>query len=297
MNPELSRTRGLLAVLTASTAFSWGFVLAKMVGLPPPTIAFVRLWLGGFALLAVALAIHAPRPKHLGSLIAAGVFFAMNQVLYIYASVHTSIAIVTLISALQPLLVGILSPWAVDERPAKSLLFWALVAVVGVAIVVWANQDHASQSLLGNLLSVANLLAFTAYFLFTKRARNEGTHTIFVTAGPVLVAALLITPTLLLEGNYEEPSTKQLGLILLILLGPSNGHLLVNWAHRHISAALSSLVLTAVPLLASLWAFWVFDEPYGPWQILGTLVVALAVEAGRRAEWSRLSVPVAGSRD
>lgn len=288
MTESPSHARGLLAVLLASSAFSWGFVLAKMVGLPAPTIAFIRLWIGGLGILLVAFALRAPRPISLTPLLAAGVFFAMNQVLYIYASQITSIAIVTLIAALQPLLVGLVSPWAVSERPGGKLLAWSAVAVAGVGLVVWANRHHASQSLAGDAVAVANLCAFTAYFLFTKRARTEGTHTLFVTAIPVIVAAILISPTLFIEGNFVEPSSRQLGLIFLILLGPSNGHLLVNWAHRHISAALSSLVLTTVPLLSSIWAYWIFDEPYGPWQILGTLLVAIAVEAGRRAEALRL---------
>jgi len=42
--------------------------------------------------------------------------------------------------------------------------------------------------------------------------------------------------------------------------------------------------LTAVPLLASLWAHLIFDEPYGVPQLLGMALVAAAIEGSRRAE-------------
>lgn len=70
------------------------------------------------------------------------------------------------------------------------------------------------------------------------------------------------------------------GLALL----PGNAHLLVNWALRRVSAALASLTLLTVPLLASIWAHVVFGEPYGLRHVIGMLLVAAAVEAGRRAE-------------
>jgi drug/metabolite transporter (DMT)-like permease len=65
--------------------------------------------------------------------------------------------------------------------------------------------------------------------------------------------------------------------------------LLLNWAHRRVSAALAALLLSAVPLLASLWAHLSFGEPYGMRHLVGMLIVAPAIEGGRRAEANKLT--------
>ena len=76
----------------------------------------------------------------------------------------------------------------------------------------------------------------------------------------------------------------QWALIALLALGPGNGHLLMNWAHRVVSASLLTIVLSLVPLLASIWAHLVFGEPYGWLHVAGMLLVVMAIEGGRRAE-------------
>lgn len=284
---ELGSATGVGAVVLAAGAFSWGFVFVKAAGLPAPTIAIWRLLIGGVTLLAVAVALRVPWPASPRPVLAAGVCFGVHQLLYIAATQKTSIAIVTLIGAMQPLLVSLVSRRLVGERVPAQLQLWALVAVLGVATVVWASLDDPSRSLLGDLIAVVNLLVFTTFFLVAKRARTEGVHTVALTTGMLLVALIVIAPALLLVTPRAPESGRQWLLVAGLALLPGNGHLLVNWAHRRVSAALASLVLAAVPLLASVWAHLVFGEPYGARHLLGMLLVAAAVEGGRRAEVAR----------
>ncbi len=271
-------------MLTASTVFSWGFVIVKALGLPAPAIAVSRLAIGAAVLFAAALIFKVRWPRNLAPVVLAGVCFGMHQLLYIVATQRTSIAIVTLMGALQPLLVSIVSRRTVGEPVPRALRGWALVGVLSVLLIVHANLGDSSQSLLGDLLAVVNLLAFTAFFLFTKRARLEGAPTVTLTASIFAVAMLVAAPALLFVSPVLPAHGWQWGLIALLALGPGNGHLLVNWAHSRVSATLASLTLGAVPLLASIWAHFVFGEPYGPEHVAGMVLAMVAIEGGRRAE-------------
>lgn len=271
-------------MLAAATVFSWGFVIVKALKLPAPTIAVSRLAIGASVLVVVALVSRAPWPKNPAPVLLAGVFFGMHQLLYIVATQLTSIAIVTLMTALQPLVVSIVSRRTVGERVPRALRGWAVVGVLSVLLIVHANLGDRSQSLLGDLLSVVNLVAFTAFFLFTKRARLEGAPTLTLTASIFGAAMLVAAPALLFVSPPAPAHHWQWGLIALLALGPGNGHLLVNWAHSRVSATLASLTLGAVPLLASIWAHFVFGEPYGVEHVAGMLLAMLAIEGGRRAE-------------
>jgi len=162
-----------------------------------------------------------------------------------------------------------------------------VLSVVGVAIVIHANLGDTSQSLSGDLLAVCNLVVFTTYFLAAKRARMDGVRTLTFTASVLAIAWLVVCPALLLTG-LQQPSTGQWALLALLALGSGNGHLFVNWAHTHVSAALSSMILATLPLLATIWAHLVLGEPYTPRHLLGDLIVVAAIEGGRRAELRRV---------
>jgi drug/metabolite transporter (DMT)-like permease len=273
---------GLAAVILAATGFSWGFIIVKAVPLSAPVLAAWRLGVGAAVLVAVALALRLPWGR-LGTAALAGVAFGVHQLLFIEATKLTAVAIVTLLGAAQPLLVALGSRPIARERVPAALWLMAGLALLGIGVVVQANLGHESRSLAGDLLAIANVFAFTAYFLLGKRARTGGAHTVTFTAS-MLVAALLVVLPFALFAGFEVPAATSAALIVVLALGPGNGHLLLNWAHRRISAALGSLVLAAIPLMAGLWAHLVLGEPYTWRHIVGMLLVASAIEGGRRIE-------------
>lgn len=289
VNDDQDTARGLFALAAAAAMFSWGFVIVKSLGLAPPAIAFARLAIASVFLLGIFFGLKVPRPASWRPILAAGFFFGLHQLLYIAATLETSIAIVTLIGAMQPLIVAIISRRVVGERPPKSMKWLALLAASGVGVVVWANYDSASRSTFGDLLAVVNVFAFTGFFMANKKARAQGASTLAVTAGGTFVAMFVVAPALLFVDEPLPGQTWQWLLIALLALGPGNGHLLVNWAHQRVTAALAALTLVAVPLLAPIWAHLVLGEPYGLRHMLGMGLVVLAVELGRRAELARIA--------
>jgi drug/metabolite transporter (DMT)-like permease len=62
----------------------------------------------------------------------------------------------------------------------------------------------------------------------------------------------------------------------------SIGHFLITWAHPRIHAAASSAVILGVPVLASIGAAILVDEPFGPLQAAGGLVALAAAGAALR---------------
>ncbi len=273
-----------LAVLLGSTGFSWGFVIVKSIGLSAAAVAFWRLLIGGVTLSLIALVLRAEWPRRRGLMIGAGVAFGAHQLIFIPAVQLTSIAIVTTAAATQPFWIMLVSRRTVGERVAPALFACAALALAGVAVVVTASLHDPSQSLAGDILSLINVAAFITYFLLAKRARQTGAPTLTFTAGAQVVAMLMVAPTLLWAAGSPAPGHRDLGLLLLLALGPGNGHLLLNWAHPRVSAALASLILATVPVLASVWAYLVLDEPFTWRHALGMALVATAIEIGRRYE-------------
>jgi drug/metabolite transporter (DMT)-like permease len=280
---ERSRGAGIAAVMMAVMAFSWGFIIIKTLPLPAPVIAAVRLAIGAVVLTAAAAALRVPWPLTRLSVLGAGVAFGAHQLVFILATQLTSVAIVTLVAATQPLMVAMVSYRALGERVSPWLWGCSVVAVAGVSIVVLASAGQVSRSWQGDLLAVLNAVLYTAYFLFAKRARMDGAPTLTFTASFLWVALAVVAPVVLVTG-VTVPTAAQLGLLVVLALGPGNGHLLVNWAHRRVTAALSSIVLASIPILSSLWAKLVLGEPFTWQHVAGMTLVVIAIDRARRAE-------------
>lgn len=278
-----SRFAGSLAVGCATVLFSWGFIFAKVIGLPAPVIASLRLVIAGAVLSLIAIAFRVRWAKLRGPVLIAGFAFGVHQLLYISAVQRTSIAVVALAGATMPLLVALVSRRTVGEAVPRGLIACAVLAVAGVAIVVHSNLELAGRSLLGDLLALANVVASTVYFLSAKKARLSEAPTLTLTATIFWLALLVTIPVAMLtESDFPDPA--QWTWLVLLALGPGNGHLLVNWAHRRISATLSALILSMLPALAALWAWLLLHESFTWWTGFGLLLVILSVEIGRRVD-------------
>lgn len=280
-----SRGAGITAVILALTGFSFGFILAKSIALPAPVIAMWRLALGGTSLAILAVVWRVPWPRAYRELFIAGISFGIHQILYISAVQSTSIAIVALIGATQPLLVAAVSRRLVNEPVPRGLLLGSLLAIAGVAVVVVANYDSASRSLHGDLLAVVNLIVVTVYLLAAKRARLLGAPTLTLTASVFGLALVVVTPLGLYLG-FSAPVSGDWKFLLLLALASGNCHLLLNWAHSRVPVALTALILAALPILSSVWANLFLGEPFGWRHAVGMVLVVGAIELGRRAEAS-----------
>ncbi|WP_165491693.1 DMT family transporter [Egibacter rhizosphaerae] len=278
---------GFAAVLGAMVAFSTGFPIVKGIDLPAASIAFWRLGLGIAVLGALAVAFRTPWPRRLGPVVGTGLAFVTHQLIFIEATKLTSIAVVTLVAAMQPLLVALVSRRTVGERVPLSLIAWSGVALAGVALVLMRTAGDDSRDPLGDVLAVVNLFAFTAYFLAAKRARTTGAPTLTFTASFLAVGLVVVTPFAFAAPTLVPATAFDVSWLVILALIPGNGHLLLNWAHQRVSAALASIALAGIPLLGSLWGHLFFGEPFGLVHVAGISLVAAAVVGSRVVEHRR----------
>jgi drug/metabolite transporter (DMT)-like permease len=267
---------GLAAAGMAVTLWGTTSVLIKQVdGITPLAVACYRVWLGAAMVTIVHLArgggisLRLLRQCFLG-----GLAFAADLILFFYAVNHTSVANASVIGALQPVLVVLVSARLFGEHPVRSEILWGLVAIVGVVLVVMGGDGGRENGTAGNLLAVGALIAWTGYFVATKHAR-QGLTSLEYIVGMSLVAALLTLPLpLLVPGTLAN--TDASGWVIVLALTLLNGviaHQLAIWAHGHISLLTMSLMTLAIPVGAAAAGAVFIDEPLTPVQLGGMAVV------------------------
>lgn len=207
-----------------------------------------------------------------------GVCFGLSIITSFTSFRETSIANATLIPALQPALILVLASRMFGERRSRGEIVWALVAFVGVTTVV-LGADGGDASWLGNLLAVANLGVFTVYFLLSKRARTADVHPWSLLAAVFLVTAVVVVPwATLVNGGVETlQGIDWLYVLALVVLPGMIGHGLMTWAHRFVDVTVTSMLTLGNPVVSIVGAWILFTEALAGLQVVGTVVVLVAL--------------------
>jgi drug/metabolite transporter (DMT)-like permease len=286
----VSRKQSALGVgATALAAVGWGFagVLASLTAAPGLVLTFYRSWIAVVLLVAVMLACGRRITWALLRLsLLGGVFLCGDMTLFFSAVKLTSVAVVTVIGALQPALLMVVAGPMLDERIEPWTVVWVLVAIAGVVVIVVGGGIPSYTEVKGDLLAVGSLVAWAGYFVASKRARPH-LPALDYTAGVTIVCALASSVVVFASRQpvWSVRSGDWVWIILLAIV-PSSGHVLVNWAHRYLDVTISSVIVSANPVVAAVGAYFVLGQTLDPIQIIGGAVgvAAITVVAGRRRQ-------------
>lgn len=300
MNPTTSPTAATIArtpsvavqqqtlahVAVAIAVLTWGCsnVIIKMTDVTGMIASFYRLvlalpllWLVAFGSRSMRTRLDASWAWHC---VIGGILFTAHQLLFFNGLKLTSVANVSILGALQPVLVLLVAgPWF-GETVGRREIYLSGLAIAGTVVTVTGSYGAPSWSGFGDALAVANLFAFTAYFLWSKRVRASVGAAEYI-AGMTMVAAVLMTLVCLAtEQDFASPSSTDWWLLLFLALVPGTvGHFLSNWAHAHTTAFAMSILFLAVPILAAAGALVVLDEPLSLQQVVGGGVTLAAIGA------------------
>lgn len=279
---------GKLAAAIAVTFWSIGNLIVRGTELTGPQIAFWRYLIAAI-LYATGHQLFVGPLRWVDFKTAApmGTVLAIEIALFFVAIKSTTVANVTVIGALTPLLLFGVAARRFSEHIPLRVVGATALAVGGVAVVVFGSTEGASWSFKGDALAVIALVFFAAYFALGKAARETlsgitlQTHSLIVGV-PVLAVVFFVD-----SGGLPTPPADQWWYVLGLVVFPGTGHLMINWAHAHVSLTLVSLMTLAVPVLSILGAAVLFDELLVGAQVAG-IVVVLAVLSFAIVETSNL---------
>jgi drug/metabolite transporter (DMT)-like permease len=244
-------------------------ILIRVAAMPALTLAFWRC-LAGSAVLAP----FAPRGRLQGlgradllRLAAAGVVLAAHFALWNASLGLTTVAAATTLVSCAPLFVGLGSAFLGEPPGGRA---WAGIVLATVGAVVIGVGDASgfgggSDPLLGDVLAFAGALAMAAYLLLGRVARQRLPVSTYA-ASVYGVAAATLLPACLLTGSglTGYPAASWLALAGVVAGPQLLGHTVFNALLATVSATVVAVVLLLEPVVATLLAWWLFDELPGP---------------------------------
>ena len=205
----------------------------------------------------------------------AAITFALELGFFFTALHHTSVANATTIGSLQTIALMAVASVRFGEPIGGWLIGIALVAIGGVTVVMFGGGANGELQLRGDLLALAAMVLFTAYFVVVKDVRARIDTFTLQTITMALGAVVLLPIAAIEAGGLVPawPSWTEWGWLALLLAIPGTGHLLMNWAHLHVALSLAGMLTLAIPALSALGAWLVLDQRLTMVQAIGMAVV------------------------
>ena len=213
----------------------------------------------------------------------AGLFLALHFAFWITSLSFTSIAASTTLVTTNPIWIAIISWLCYQEKPTKLTSLGILLAIGGGIIITLSNSepnvDIIPKPWLGNLLALCGSLMASLYLLSGRSAKRQGLTTQAYIAIAYTTAAVILLPLPLLWGEsyFNHPPIIYLYSLLMAIFPQLIGHTSFNWAMRHLSPTLVSLVILLEPLGSTTLGLIFLGETPANLVILGGLIVLSGV--------------------
>ena len=276
---------GIAAVLGATVFWSFGSVLGKATGVSGVVLGFWRMWVATVLMTVVVLVTRRfPSRADLRHTWLVGVLFGFNIVAFFITLEYVTIAVALIIGSLTPVVALPIAVVFMGERLTWTKALCALAATGGVvaAVLTVPPSENGTNTAVGYVWAIASLLIWVVYLLVNKRVRNN-VETVRLMWALSFFGALTVTAiVLVVRPDLGEMQGTDWLWVTLLAIGPGiMGHGLLTWAQPRVDSSVSSVLIQAEPVGATI-AAWVFlGETVSLAQAvsMGVVVVALAVLA------------------
>jgi len=279
----------LAALVLANALLAIGPLFVRIADVGPVASAFWRMALALPILAVLAARSGMPRLSRglITVLILSGVLFAADLASWHLGILRTKLANATLFGNSTSLLFPIYGFLIARAWPSARQGFALLLAAAGAVLLMGRSYQLSPEHLVGDLLCVLAGIFYTFYFVIIARARET------LSAWPLLVLSTLASapPLLMLAlamGERVLP-VDWTPLVGLALCSQVLGQGLMVYVLGRLSPLVIGLGLLTQPVVATAIGWSVFGERLGVADLVGAVLVGLALVLVRQPEPKKLS--------
>ena len=264
----------LFVALLAVSSSAW--VVRFLPELSATTIAFWRMSLASLMAFAISyktILTFVPNKK----ILLAGMFLGFHFALFFRSVQLTSIAEAALLGTIAPVFTESYSIMFQKKRLSIKVLGGLFLALLG-AYTLLSQSSFSDTSTFGNVLAVLCSAAMAVVLLVGKDVRKsvglfEYSRWLFFYA-----AACLLLISLYQNVNVFSFSFQDFGWFVFLAAIPTMiGHNIFYFLVKTLSATTVAAVPLGEPVISSVGAFFLFNEPVGPFVFLGGSITLIGV--------------------
>ena len=191
----------------------------------------------------------------------------------------TSASQAGMITAILPLMVGVVAFFTLGEKVSKQTWAGFAIAFIGVVwLSLQAEQDtSAPNPILGNFFEFMAMVCAAFYTIVVKKLSNRY-RPLFITAVQSFVGALFFLPLATWEG-FPQSISWETGASIIYLGAAVTlfAYGLFNYAISQVPASTASAFVNLIPVFTVLLAFILLGETISMGQIIAIIAIAIGV--------------------
>ena len=293
-----ANSRAYSVLILANIIYATSYVATRLAlnGMPPATLAFVRLLIAGIVMLPLIWGAEnvAFQKKDHGLIACMGIFgFGAAFLLANFGLAASTATNAALLIVVEPVSLMFLGPALLGERLLSYEIFGALIAVGGSVFVVFNGVPGLSAHILphwrGDALLALSGLAYASYSLIGRpvleRLPVERVTVLSIFWGAAAMFPFAVRE--LVKGQRPIWSWSMLsGTLYLALIVTALGFLMWNWALKRVEASRAGIFLNIQPVAGALLATLLLKERLSVFVISGGLLsvmgLLIAFRPGKR---------------
>ncbi|HOH96767.1 MAG TPA: EamA family transporter [Candidatus Cloacimonadota bacterium] len=277
----------LLTICLWSTIELAGKLIGE--GINPFAITAWRFLIGGLVLIPFALRQYKRGSINItfSSILQLGGLGILNVVcsmlLLQLAIYYGKASLAALIISMNPLFVSLFASFLIKEKLPFIHVISLVIGLIGLSLIIFHEQDMSSNLYrnlpLSILFAVLAAMGFGVYTVLTKR--SVATYGNLVTnAAAFIIGGLALTLINLIIGKSMlfQPIPRNIAILAYLGIGVTGiAYLLYFEGMKVLGAARASIYFFLKPVLAVLLAYLFLHEVLSMWQIVGMILVSLAL--------------------
>ncbi|MET0245457.1 MAG: DMT family transporter [Sphingomonas sp.] len=274
----------LIACLIGNVTLAFGPWFVRLTDVGPVAAGFWRIALAVPFLLALSY-IGTRRPFAAARglwlvLLLSGVAFAADLASWHLGILRTTLANATLFGNSATLMFPIYGFLVARAWPTRSQGTALVLAAIGAALLLGRSYQLSHENLVGDLLCLLAGTLYTVYFIMMARAREAMAP---LPALALSSVASMVPLLLFAIALGERVVPDNWGILLgLALASQVVGQGLMIYAIGHLSPLVVGIALLSQPIVAGVVGWLAYDERLGWPDLLGALLVAIALVLVRR---------------
>lgn len=289
LSPSSSNRFALVALILGGAAIGGSPIFVRLSEVGPMATAFWRVALALIPIFLFSIARGrdaGPRPQTLadyGLLILPGVILAMDLAAWHLSITMTSVANATLLANLAPVFVALIGVLFLGASVTRIFVAGLVLALVGVVILKGGPAALGNGDLRGDGVATVAAVFYAGYILAIGKLRSRF-DTTRIMLWSTASAAVCVFPFGFFFEDHMLPVTAYGWSIVLGLafVSHATGQVAIAYALAYLPPAFSSLTLLLQPVVAAILAWILLNEPLGPMQAVGGLVVLAGIAIARR---------------
>lgn len=226
--------------------------------------------------------------KTLGMCALSGLFLAIHFAVWFESLNHTSVASSTTIVCTEVIWVSLGFCLFMKGKLSGKAIGTIAITFVGSVLIAYADSVTGDLHLFGDLLALIAAVAVAVYTLIGRVVRETVsttvyTYTLYVVCALVLVLACVVQG----YGLFDYGISAIVVGLLLAVFSTILGHSIFSWCLKYFSPSFVSASKLCEPVVAAIFAGFLFDEVPSLLQVFGSIMIIGGVYYYSRLEMSR----------